>query len=686
MSELNQQRRDAMPVFQRAMPVASVNAETRSVVVEWTRGAPVRRYDWRFDRFYQEELGLKSGQIRMERLESGRAPLLDSHSQWELRSVIGVVQRAYEESGKKLAEVRFSKRDEVQPIFQDVQDGILGNVSVGYRVYKMEMYPPTEPNGDWRYVATDWEPMELSLVAVGADPGAGVRTAEEATKDGRPSFPCEFIEVAAQRGGESENIPAAAAAGSTSNTTRKEPQMTQAVGQPAAPAADPNAGNNEAAIRAAQDAAKQERDRVCEIRSRCGAAGLERAFEDKLIADGVPLVDALRAIVDEAAKKQGGTPNSTRAEIIEDERIKFRTAVSSAIAHRINPREKLPDNGAGEFRYMSLSRLAEETLIREGHKVRSLPKMEIVTRALHSTSDFPNILLDAANKRLRQAYQENIPSYTRWARRAPNAPDFKTINVIQLSNAPDLQQVIEGGEFKSGSMSDGKETYQVFTYGRIIGISRQAIVNDDMSALDRAPIALANAGRRLENRTVYGILSGTGTMSDTGQLFNVTAVTTAGGHANYATGTGSALSLTSLATSRAAMRIQKGYQSEELNLAPSYLIVPAALEQSAYQFTSSQYVPAAPANVNEFRAGGRTALEPIVEAYLDGTTNGTTAWYLAADSGQIDTIEYCYLDGAEGMYMETQIGFDVDGIRLKGRLDFASAAIDWRGLYKNKGS
>ena len=132
------------------------------------------------------------------------------------------------------------------------------------------------------------------------------------------------------------------------------------------------------------------------------------------------------------------------------------------------------------------------------------------------------------------------------------------------------------------------------------------------------------------------------------------------------------------------MRLQKGLQSEELNLTPAYLIVPAAKEGLAYQYTSANYVPASASNINEFRAGGRTALEPIVEALLDASSG--TAWYLAASTGAVDTVEYCFLDGAEGPVIESEVGFEVDGISYKCHEDFAAKAIDFRGLYKNPGA
>ena len=77
-------------------------------------------------------------------------------------------------------------------------------------------------------------------------------------------------------------------------------------------------------------------------------------------------------------------------------------------------------------------------------------------------------------------------------------------------------------------------------------------------------------------------------------------------------------------------------------------------------------------------------LTPISEPRLDAAS--ATAWYLAASPNQIDTIEYAYLEGQQGAYIETRNGFDVDGVEIKCRLDFGAKAIDWRGLYKNAGA
>ena len=76
----------------------------------------------------------------------------------------------------------------------------------------------------------------------------------------------------------------------------------------------------------------------------------------------------------------------------------------------------------------------------------------------------------------------------------------------------------------------------------------------------------------------------------------------------------------------------------------------------------------------------------VIVAYngLD-PASGAVPWFLVASPAAIDTIEYAYLEGQEGVALETRMGFDVDGIEIRARLDFGAKAIDWRGLYKNPG-
>lgn len=447
---------------------------------------------------------------------------------------------------------------------------------------------------------------------------------------------------------------------------------------------DPVATNtpspDEAATRAAADAAQRAAD-ISEVCTRHNVGHLAA----EMIRSGVTLDQARGKVLEELARRDsasGGHIN-VRTETVRDEMQTRMAGLQEALMSRVDARAKLTDNGR-QFRGMSLLENGREMLSWHGVTTRGMDKMQLATRIMTfrssgslGTSDFSSLMANVASKRLRVGYEENPGTYTRWARRAPNAPDFKSVTVAQLSSMPDLLKVNEHGEFKYGSLSDGAETYALLTYGRIVTLSRQAVINDDLRAFDRMIASFGASSARLENRLVYSQLTANAAMSDGTTLFHAS-------HGNLGSGAPSALAFASLAAGRAAMRVQKGLQSEELNLAPSFLIVPASLEQTAYQFTSSQYVPAKAADVNEFRAGGRTALEPIVEPILD--SNSATAWYLAAQNSQVDTVEYCYLDGAEGPMVETEMGFEVDGISFKCREDFAAKAIDFRGLYKSAGA
>lgn len=164
-----------------AFAPSSVNAEARTVELTWTTGARVLRYDYETGSRYWEQLRVDAGAVDLARLNGG-APLLAQHNQRELAGQIGVVERAWIAGGVGHARVRFSKRADVEPLWQDVRDGILRNVSVGYaqnRVRELD----EELDGIPVREVTRWTPHELSLVTIPADAGAHVRTAPTHTQE-----------------------------------------------------------------------------------------------------------------------------------------------------------------------------------------------------------------------------------------------------------------------------------------------------------------------------------------------------------------------------------------------------------------------------------------------------------------------------------------------------------------------
>ena len=418
----------------------------------------------------------------------------------------------------------------------------------------------------------------------------------------------------------------------------------------------------------------EERARIAGIYDAARKLGLDQALADTLVRDGVMLDQARGLLIDRAAERDRAI--ETRPHIRMgglDERETRHAAVETALLHRFDPHRYALTEPARDWRGYSLIEMARTFLEGDGVRVRGLSRDEIATRALHTTSDFPHILAAVTNKTLRDAYEAAPRTFQPIARRA-TAADFKEMHRVQLGEAPQLEKVNESGEFKRDTIGEGKERYRVETWGKIIGITRQVIINDDLDAFTRVPSLFGTAAATLESDVVWGIVTSNPNMADGVALF----------HANHKnlTATGTALDVANLGKARTAMAKQTGLDGKTvLNIRPAFLVVPSSLELTAEQMIAQNLVPATVANVVP---ASIRSLAVIAEPRLD-PASGAVPWYLFASPSAIDTIEYAYLEGQDGVFIETRIGFDVDGVEIKARLDFGAKAIDWRGMHKNAG-
>ena len=657
---------------------ASIDMAARTVDLVWSTGAAVRRYDWWEGEYYDETLNLAPAAVDLSRLNAG-APLLNSHQAYDLSDIIGVVVggTASVDGSQGTATVRFSKRDDVEPIWQDVQDGIIGAISVGYAVRK---YTIIEEDGQvTQYRADDWMPLELSLVAIPADAGAGVRghSPADPAKSGR-AFPCALI-----RSNQTQE---------TDMTKVKTPEEIAEETRLAAETETRNQATQAEAQRLAEEAAAKKKPTTAELRTLGLALRVDNvdAFIVRHIESGKTMKEIRTAEIDAAAEKQRAAQPVSGIVITRDALDTKREGMAEYLLHRVNPGQVKLDKGL-EFRGSSFLDLARECLTDAGINFRGMSRMEIATHALNlhrvggmnmtraigeGVSDLPNIVLNASNKTLRKAYDEANQTFKKFARQA-TATDFKTINRIQMSGAPNLLAVTENGEIKRGYVTDSKESYSLSTFARIIPLPRQVIINDDMDAIGRLPMAMGMAAARLESDTVYIQLISNPNMADGNAVFS-------SAHANY-TSSGTAISVASLGVGVSAMGIQTGLAGELLNLTPDILLAPKAKDLLARQFTSNAYQPTAQSTINPY-----SYLTPITEGRLDLGVNGanasTTGWYLICSNGQVDTVEYSYLEGQEGAYMESRLGWEVDGMEMKVRLDIAAKVIDYRGMYFNAGA
>lgn len=662
-----------LPLITREASLRLVRGEGDDMTIDviWTTGATVqrRRYEgWDDVVEYDEELVVTPGAVRMDRLNAG-APFLDSHRSWGLESVVGAVLpgTARIEGGQGFALVRLTSAPDAAPIVQRIMDGTVSAVSVGYRVHRYDITKAQGQRELWR--AVDWEPMEISAVAMPADPGAHIRGADGAPGTNRSETltPCLLTRA-----------DAPAPSPNQTRTTMPEtqtPEVEATVETRAAPIAPPAADPSPDAIRTEANRS------AAEVLALCERHALGAGFAADLIRRGLSLDAARAAILDKLAEAdapaaRGSEPVAATARGTGAADAAYRDAMSEALLHRHNPgRAQLTDR-AREFRGLTLLELARHALDRRGIATRGLSKMELATEALigrsglHSTSDFPLILANVANKTLRAAYDTTPRTFTAWARQAV-ITDFKPVARNQLGGAPDLLRVPESGEFTYGTIGESREVYALVTYGRIVGITRQTLINDDLDAFTRIPSAFGAAAADLESDLVYSIFSTNPNMADGNPLFHAS-------HANL--GTAGAISETTLAEAYRLFGNQRGLEGRQISVLPRYIITPPGVRSVEARKNVTATTPNAVAGVNAFA----NRLEPIEEARLIPAA-GPDPWFLAADPSRIDTIEFAYLEGQQGVYTETRSGFEVDGIEIKARHDFAAKAIDWRGLFRNAG-
>lgn len=659
------------PLMTRASIAApSINRDERTVEVVWSTGVDVERYDYSTGERYIERLSMKPEHIRLQRLNQA-APVLDAHMGYSVRHMLGaVVQNSAKVVAKEgRATLQFSRRKEVEEgVWQDVQDGIVRSVSVGYDVFAYEETPAKKDRLKIR-TAIDWEPYEVSMVPMPADIDALARNAAR-----EQTHACRII----TRGDE----PTASQEQTAMDETRQQSEFV--VEQTSASAtADTRAAGAAAAEHEPNErdlGAQQERERVQGILSSTRAARLPMSYADKLIADpSMTLLRAQTAIFKEMERRDPEVPTRSAVPIQmgDDPLVHVRAGIQNAILHRVAPNQfKLDDKGR-EYRGMTLLDVAKAYSHARGIRTTGLSKMEIAgvalginTRgALHTTSDFAELLADTASITLRRAYEEAPPTFGPIARRV-TLPDFKPVKRLQLGEAPELLEVDEHGEFTRGTIGEGKEAFQLATYGRVFGITRKALVNDDTDAFGRIPQLFGRAARKLEANIIWQQITSNPTMGDGNALFSAA-------HNNLATD-GDVISIASVSRARLAMRMQTAPDGSLLDVVPRFLVVPAALETVSDQLVAP-VVAAQPGQVNPFT--GR--LQVITEPRLDA--NSSTAWYLFASPDALDIIEYAYLEGEEGPMVESRVGFDVDGLEIKARLDFAAKVIDWRGIYKDPG-
>lgn len=635
--------------LERAAPecgIRALNAEDRRYQLSFSSETPYKRW------FGPEILDHGPDAVNLKQL-SDIGVVLYNHN---TSRVLGRVENPRIENGRGVCEVVFDADPETDVIRAKIDSGTIKATSVGYRVENWEFVEKGEKSLDGRFtgpceIAKRWTPVEVSIVAVPADPTVGVGRSGEDEQHGKRRD---------EDMGQGNNAPMDG--------------VTATVERGADPA-EPARGLDEAAARAA--GAELERTRVRGITEMCRGLGLE---PDEYIRTGASVEETRAAVLDAMIQRQPRVTLHAGDGVRADEADKFRSAASDALVvrHGVVDGQRAQEMraNAGDLSGFRVMRIVQRALEQDGVDTRNMNDDQMLERAfMLGDGSFGAIMDQTAGKVVREPYGQAETTYQAWTRQG-SLSDFKKKPTWRMGEMDGLPKVPMTGELTHGRFIEQTPFMrQVETYGRNIGISRQMLINDDIGQFALLASGYANSAARQINHAVYELLTSNPVLEiDNAQLFSA-------GHQNVSAG--GALGTATMAAMRKLMRLQRGVDGKTvLNIAPRFLLVPAALEVLARQFMVSLSDPSQnnPGVANVLRG----SLEIIVDAELDAVND--KGFYIAAAPTATDGIGVDFLNGQNQIGVRRGETMGQLGMTWDIWIDYGVYVGDWRGMVYNPGA
>lgn len=297
-----------------------------------------------------------------------------------------------------------------------------------------------------------------------------------------------------------------------------------------------------------------------------------------------------------------------------------------------------------------------------------------------STISLPGILSNSANKFVFEGWNA-VDSAWRMITAIRPVRDFKEITSYSLTGDLEYTQVGPGGELKHGTLGETTYTNKADSYGKMLAITRQDIINDDLSALSTVPRRLGR-GAALKVNDVFWTQ-----FLNNSSFFHTD-------NSNVSTGNGSALGAADGAAINAAEVIfmkQTDPDGKPLGIMPRVMLVPPTLKNTAARWMGGQLIVTGASsttlpNVNVYQGRYTVVSSPYMEN-TSYTGNSNAAWYLLADPGDMAVIETCFLNGKEQPTVESaDADFNVLGIQMRGYHDFGVRKQEPRAGVRSAGS
>jgi len=706
----------------------SFKEDERSVEAVISTEAPVLMPDWSRGEMVPEVLLARGAEFPKSR----QIPFLDSHNRSSIKDQLGSARNITVNDGNITATLMFSKAAQAEDAMAGVREGHITDVSVGYdvlkRTYIAEGQTKTISGREFTgpvNVVTKWRLREVSLTPIGADAQAKLRGLDPAAvrfshEEGfemnqelrallvSRGMPAEFNDEQAQRW-LIDSADKLAASKTPPEPTRAAPPQQPASALSAEDVARMIADGTRKAIEAQQQARMAFE---AEARGLCELADMADEFDAvRNLGD----VAAVREHLKKRKAEQAATIpfGGVRVSSTGFDRLRndlHATLLTRAAESSLNGNEaKISQHvtaeqrkAAAPFRHATLLDMATEYVRGLGINVLGLTREQIAQCAMfgpsvagirsvrtdvpfHTTGNFANLTLDAINKSMMVGYTEVPATWRGPMRQGDSVPDFKTIHRLRLGGIPNLPVWNDAADPDKASMADAREFYAVECRSVGVDFSYKLIINDDMSALTRVPLALGDAAARTVNAVAWSQITSNPLMSDGVELFSAASGARkqknleTGSVTNYTTAIN--LLTQNMMTMRGENTPEGGQGPDILGLMPTYIVVPAALRATILTLLQSTADPygaqSGIANINR-------NLNLIVEPLLDA--NSTTAWYLFAEPRRIDTVEITFLQGQETPQIRSAMSEEKLSMTYYVLQSFGAKPLNHRGIQKHAGA
>ena len=404
------------------------------------------------------------------------------------------------------------------------------------------------------------------------------------------------------------------------------------------------------------------------VREMANLMGLPAAFSDQLVTRNLTVEQARGEILIEMQRSAPRINPVAPALVTRDVGEGLAERIADGLLTRMD-RTHQPTTGRGyvHLRMADVARICLET---RGLSTFGSPA-QLIERAMHTTSDFPNVLAELFNKNLSTIVRKPSPVVTLF--RSSTVADFRSKHFMDISDGPLLEKVNESGEIHFGTISDKTlASYKADSYAKGFTISFQALTNDDMGALQDISAKMTRGARGWFEAFLVGIIVSNPLLADGQAVFSAA-------HANLSA-TPATPADASIAEGKLGMRLQTDLSGNPLNLTPTYLFIPAALENTVDQLLAHLY----PAQPDAANVAART-LTPVVDSRLD-QAGQNKSWYLFADPSTAAVFEYSDLEGYAGPQVQAAELFTNLGTSYRVVWHVGAGAVDSRGGWKNAGA